>query len=224
MRVGARFFGGVVSALCVALSAMVGIAEARDRTTVTNPFVKAAPNVLPVEEEQRVEAATLGTAVHPARATLDRNPIYDKSNPDFKRLQLMDDALRLLKRDSIGFPDWMSALRNGQITPRAGLLPNETMSVLDLDVVMKNTREMPNVIFPHVSHTMWLDCSNCHPVPFLPRAGVNQITMADIFRGKYCGMCHDRVAFVTFFACQRCHSGQPNMTNSQRERTGISPQ
>jgi hypothetical protein len=30
--------------------------------------------------------------------------------------------------------------------------------------------------------------------------------MADIFRGQYCGMCHDRVAFITFFSCMRCHS------------------
>lgn len=30
--------------------------------------------------------------------------------------------------------------------------------------------------------------------------------MNDIFRGRYCGMCHDRVAFVTYFSCERCHS------------------
>ena len=28
----------------------------------------------------------------------------------------------------------------------------------------------------------------------------------DIFRGRYCGVCHDRVAFVTFFSCDRCHA------------------
>jgi c(7)-type cytochrome triheme protein len=71
---------------------------------------------------------------------------------------------------------------------------------------MKNTKEMPFVRFPHYAHTLWLDCSNCHPAPFEPRSGSTSITMADIFRGKYCGMCHDRVAFITFFSCQRCHS------------------
>jgi len=73
-------------------------------------------------------------------------------------------------------------------------------------VILKNTKEMPWVRFPHSSHTLWLDCSNCHPAPFVAKAGANTIMMADIFRGKYCGMCHDRVAFVTFFSCARCHS------------------
>jgi c(7)-type cytochrome triheme protein len=80
------------------------------------------------------------------------------------------------------------------------------MNVLDLDVVMKNTKEMPYVRFPHQSHTLWLDCSNCHPVPFVPKSGANPVSMNEIFRGQYCGMCHDRVAFITFFSCDRCHS------------------
>ena len=36
------------------------------------------------------------------------------------------------------------------------------MQVLKLDIVMRNTAEMPYVTFPHESHTMWLECSNCH--------------------------------------------------------------
>jgi hypothetical protein len=34
--------------------------------------------------------------------------------------------------------------------------------------------------------------------------------MINIFRGQYCGKCHDRVAFVTFFSCYRCHSQPQN--------------
>lgn len=143
---------------------------------------------------------------NPAHRALDREDFYDPHNPDLARLQSARDAMAPLPRDPVGFPDWMRALREGSIQPRAGLAPGAAMGVLDLDVVMKNTKEMPFVRFPHKSHTMWLDCSNCHPEPFEPRAGAARIAMADIFRGKFCGMCHDRVAFVTFFSCNRCHS------------------
>ncbi len=84
--------------------------------------------------------------------------------------------------------------------------PPAVTEVLDLDVIMRNTREMPPVRFPHKAHTLWLACANCHPEPFEPRAGANRIAMADIFRGRYCGVCHDRVAFITFYSCPRCHS------------------
>lgn len=148
---------------------------------------------------------------NPAHRALGREDFYDPKNPDLKHLQQHDDAMTGIPRDANGFPDWMRALKEGLIQPRTGLAPGAAMGVLDLDVVMKNTKEMPYVRFPHKSHTLWLDCSNCHPLPFEPRAGAARITMADIFRGKYCGMCHDRVAFVTFFSCQRCHSvAQPN--------------
>lgn len=143
---------------------------------------------------------------HPALQALAANPIYDESNPAYFQLQRLEDAMRNLQRDGVGFPDWMAALRSGAIAPRTNLTGGTGMNVLDLDIVMKNTKEMPNVLFPHRSHTLWLDCSNCHPEPFLPLAGRNPVNMGEIFRGKYCGMCHDRVAFITFFACNRCHS------------------
>ena len=71
---------------------------------------------------------------------------------------------------------------------------------------MRNTKEMPFVKFPHRSHTEWLACANCHPDPFPTKAGSSEIRMANIFRGQFCGKCHDRVAFVTFFSYQHCHS------------------
>lgn len=141
-----------------------------------------------------------------ARRAIDLNDIYDPANPDLKFLQRYNEGTRNFPRDAVGFPDWMRALREGVINPRSGVRGTERMDVLDLDIVMRNTKEMPNVRFPHRSHTLWLACSNCHPVPFKPIAGSSQIQMADIFRGQFCGMCHDRVAFITFFSCNRCHS------------------
>jgi len=200
-----RRYAGAIFLLGMMSCAVLGASLAPDPLILA--ALKAAPNVAPVVDEDPAAAAEMAEPeVHPARMALDRNPIHDESNPDFRRLQRIDEATRDLKRDAVGFPDWMAALRSGAIKPRAGLSPVETMHTFDLNVVMTNTKEMPHVLFPHLSHTLWLDCSNCHPTPFLPKAGANQVSMSEIFRGKYCGMCHDRVAFITFFACNRCHS------------------
>jgi c(7)-type cytochrome triheme protein len=78
--------------------------------------------------------------------------------------------------------------------------------VLELDIIMKNTAQMPFVKFPHEAHTMWLECSNCHDAIFAPKAGANAIDMTKIFRGEACGVCHTKVAFTAMYACERCHS------------------
>lgn len=147
-----------------------------------------------------------GSEQHAARRAIERESFYDPANPDLHTLQRPEEVTRGMPYDANGFPDWMRALKEGSINPRMSLRGQEKMQVLDLDVIMRNTKEMPNVRFPHRSHTLWLDCSNCHPEPFKPQAGSNQIRMADIFRGNFCGKCHDRVAFITFFSCMRCHS------------------
>ncbi len=144
--------------------------------------------------------------VRPAEAAPGQDLFYDESNPGFAALQKANQALAGFPVDRTGKVDWMQALRSGRIQPRADVGGAGAMSVLEMDIVMKNTKEMPWVLFPHRSHTLWLDCSNCHPEPFAARAGAHQITMNEIFRGRYCGMCHDRVAFVTHFSCERCHS------------------
>ena len=162
------------------------------------PAVEAAPEPAPRKTRQDSES--------PAQQALGRDDFYDATNPDLIHLQRHNQATAGLPKDANGFPDWMRALKSGLIQPRSGIAPGATMGVLDLDIIMKNTKEMPYVRFPHNAHTQWLDCSNCHPQPFEPRTGAARIAMADIFRGQYCGMCHDRVAFITFLACQRCHS------------------
>jgi c(7)-type cytochrome triheme protein len=144
-------------------------------------------------------------AVRPAQAAPDQDLYYDPANPAYATLQKANQALAGFPLDATGKVDWMQALRSGLIQPRQDLNGTSQMTVLELDVIMKNTREMPYVLFPHRAHTLWLDCSNCHPAIFEARAGAARITMNDIFRGKYCGTCHDRVAFVTYFSCERCH-------------------
>jgi c(7)-type cytochrome triheme protein len=141
-----------------------------------------------------------------AETGADQNKFYDPLNPDYGTLQKADDARARLPLDKRGAIDWMTALRSGAIAPRADLSGTQKSEILHLDVILKNTKEMPFVRFPHNSHTEWLACSDCHDKLFVPKAGANQITMEKIFRGEYCGVCHDRVAFVTHYSCERCHS------------------
>ncbi|HEY0844111.1 MAG TPA: c(7)-type cytochrome triheme domain-containing protein [Noviherbaspirillum sp.] len=160
------------------------------------PLPVEAPSAAPDPDELE---GTVDTGFQP-------NKFYDPRNPDHETLQKGDDARAKLPLDKRGAVDWMTALRNGAITPRSDLSGNKPNEVLHLDVILKNTKEMPYVKFPHNSHTEWLACSNCHDSLFVPKAGANQITMEKIFRGEFCGVCHDRVAFVTHSSCERCHS------------------
>lgn len=162
----------------------------------------------PVESQYVKEsAAHTSPEDHLARRAITATSHHDPSNQDLKFLQNYDAAVAGIPKDPLGFPDWMRALKEGAIKPRSTLSGKDVSAdELNLDIVMKNTKEMPWVKFPHLSHTMWLTCSNCHPYPFAARSGATKIKMADIFQGKYCGMCHDRVAFITFFSCMRCHS------------------
>jgi c(7)-type cytochrome triheme protein len=65
--------------------------------------------------------------------------------------------------------------------------------------------EMPDIIFSHNKHTVWNGCELCHPEIFGVKKGTTKYSMSDIFEGRYCGVCHDRVAFPNL-DCQRCHS------------------
>jgi c(7)-type cytochrome triheme protein len=158
-----------------------------------------------VAAEPQPKSAPL-PAVRSAEEVLEQNKFYDRNNPDYQKLQKANESLAGFPLDKRGYVDWMKAIRSGTITPRADLTNSKPMEVLDLDVILKNTREMPYVKFPHNSHTQWLACSNCHDKIFVPKAGANPISMNKIFQGQFCGVCHDRVAFITYFSCERCHS------------------
>ena len=69
------------------------------------------------------------------------------------------------------------------------------------------TTSLPNAIFPHWVHRVRFQCRVCHMALFEPRLGANEITMAAIDEGRFCGSCHNgKTAFdVSFDSCQRCH-------------------
>ena len=131
--------------------------------------------------------------------------IHDPQNDASKTLQAPAEAMRDFPRDERGVINWVETLDQGLIAPRTGLTGNEKMHSVDFDVIFKNTASMPYVRFPHLPHTKWLTCKNCHPGIFLPQRGGNFVTMASIIEGEFCGVCHGKVAFPPL-QCNRCHS------------------
>ena len=147
-----------------------------------------------------------GSLPEPPTEAAPPAPVLDPANPAFAQLQRAHDAFATLPADARGRPDWARALREGAIQPRARLAGGGDMQLRDADVIMRNTALMPWVRFPHLAHTQWLACSNCHDALFVPKAGVNPITMPRILRGESCGVCHATVAFTALYTCDRCHS------------------
>ena len=138
---------------------------------------------------------------------LVKDDLHDPANPAISLLQEPGEALSKLPPDAIGNQTrWVQALEQGLISPRASILPGTLVQVIDLDIIMPRTGEMPMVKFPHRQHTEWLDCSNCHDKLFETKAGATKaLNMFQILQGEYCGRCHGAVA-VPLTECKRCHS------------------
>ena len=132
--------------------------------------------------------------------------IHDPTNVTVKYLQQPYDAMATFPRDNMGIIDWVKTLEEGLIDPRKSIDGKGEMFTADFDIIFEKTASMPNVRFPHKAHTEWLTCANCHPAIFIPQKGANPINMAEIIQGKYCGVCHGKVAFPPTMNCGRCHS------------------
>lgn len=137
---------------------------------------------------------------------LDDDGVHDPAAPGLQYLQKPSEALSVLPPDTAGNRvNWVEALRQGIIKPRTNVFPETKVNLLDLDVIFPETSEMPMVRFPHLVHTEWLDCANCHDHLFKKKIGANQVNMFKILEGEYCGRCHGAVAFP-LTECKRCHS------------------
>lgn len=135
--------------------------------------------------------------------------VHDPDNPALDILQEPNEALSQLPADTAGNQvDWVRALRDDYIEPRTNIYPETKVNLLDQDVIMKRTGSANFVRFPHLAHTEWLDCSNCHDHLFARKAGETPMTMLMILAGEYCGRCHGAVAFP-LTECNRCHSVPP---------------
>ncbi len=75
-------------------------------------------------------------------------------------------------------------------------------------------KPVKTVVFEHKTHTMdaGLSCDSCHDDLFEMENGAaekkDDFTMAALYKGKYCGSCHDgSTAFASSTRCASCHIG-----------------
>ena len=156
-------------------------------------------------------------------AVLPATPV-EKPRPTIEMLKTWEEVLAGLPTDVGGGPDWVKAVKDGIIAPRMRLPsdsafehpltldtivranPSDTAPTLDLDVeIIPPSAPFYKVVFPHSSHTIWLNCSSCHPGIVRERGA----GMGKILAGEYCGRCHGKVSFDPMTSCARCHVNLP---------------
>jgi c(7)-type cytochrome triheme protein len=122
----------------------------------------------------------------------------------------IEEVLKDLPKNEFGnMVNWVQALEDGAISPKASVDGKEEMWVFDKDIELPVTKFIPHppdVLYPHKAHTEWLHCGSCHPKVFNMKAGGNpDMNMLKIISGEYCGVCHGKVAFP-LENCFSCHS------------------
>ena len=157
------------------------------------------------EPEKPVQRTVTKPTYRSDKEVAEQNSLYDPNNEFYDMIQKANESLIGFQTNRIGEVDWMVAIDQQRISPRSDLHGKSKAELLDKDIIMKNTKEMNYVRFPHLAHTKWLACQNCHDNIFKPQAGAHQINMNKIFSGQYCGVCHDKVAFSVYI-CEGCHS------------------
>ncbi len=106
--------------------------------------------------------------------------------------------------------NWEKAEEEGLVKPvdyLSGVSGKKANFKVTQDFSIKSKVDgMPDIIFSHKKHTVWNGCELCHPDIFIGiKKGTTKYTMTELFEGKYCGVCHDKVAFPQT-DCQRCHT------------------
>lgn len=105
--------------------------------------------------------------------------------------------------------DWLKAEDEGRVKlvdylEGVSIRRQKLKNPEDIEISAKETG-MPDIIFSHRKHAIWNGCELCHPEIFGVNRGEVKYTMQDIFDGKFCGACHDIVAFPNS-DCQGCHT------------------
>lgn len=71
-----------------------------------------------------------------------------------------------------------------------------------------NLKGVAPATFSHNFHTQAYSCSDCHTKTFPYKTIVGKSTMADMNKGKSCGVCHNgKDAFASSGDCDKCHKG-----------------
>jgi len=199
----------LLAALLITLASSVPLASCGLPRTLETTLFEGVPPVgtevplMPVVRKPRRPAYI--PAGQLARLKEDRPNVEEKpATPDWKA------EYQKLPRAKDATVDWNLALNEKLITPKPGIDPQATeQPVFDYVVELVPTG-LPvfKVVFPHKTHTQWLGCANCHPEIFEMKKGANEITMAKIFAGEFCGRCHGKVSFA-LTNCVRCHQAMP---------------
>ena len=70
------------------------------------------------------------------------------------------------------------------------------------------SKPVNDAVFSHDFHTKVYKCSDCHTKKFDYRQGSRKTTMAQMEKGKSCGVCHNgKTAFAASGDCNKCHVG-----------------
>lgn len=117
-------------------------------------------------------------------------------------------AATIVPKDKYGLVDWAKAVKDKIISPKYSIdpkaEPEEEPLDMDVNIVVKSDF-VNDVVYPHSIHTYWLRCEACHEKIFKMAAGQNNMSMAGITTGQWCGRCHGKVAFP-LSDCNRCHT------------------
>ncbi len=141
--------------------------------------------------------------------------LHDPESPAISVLQEPAEALSVLVPNNAGNKvDWVRSLQEGLIQPRASLHDDRESVILDTTILMRNTLDMPYVLFTHKPHTEWMACEACHESIFISQVDANPISMGKILDGEYCGLCHGAVSFP-LTECIRCHNTDPSMVSTR---------
>ncbi len=162
----------------------------------------------PAPKAKAPAAAPAAAAASPAADVVEA----EGGPPDFEKIFDWEQAAELLPKDDIDEVDWMEALRQDIIKPRAEITRygNPSAKVFKFDFFFAGPDPETDAYFPHSAHTQWLTCESCHTAIFPYRElGLDgsdrfRISMDQIFEGQYCGKCHGVVAFA-LDSCNRCH-------------------
>ncbi|MBE9554200.1 MAG: hypothetical protein IMF05_12130, partial [Proteobacteria bacterium] len=88
--------------------------------------------------------------------------------PEIEAILDWEQAAEMLPKDDIDEVDWMAALREGVIKPRAQIMGqgDPQAKLFKFDFYFAGPDPESDAFFPHSSHTEWLTCESCHPAIF----------------------------------------------------------
>lgn len=74
----------------------------------------------------------------------------------------------------------------------------------NLTLMRLSLTEMP-AVFNHKSHADMFGCGDCHKDTFRMKIDSIKITMDGIYKGNFCGKCHNGRSAFSSTNCDRCH-------------------